>query len=186
MKKKPMKGIMLTLLIPLVLWAASNPFEDQTEHASEPWSNRCLERVEIVNKLSADLLFASSTYCIQEEKYDQAADLYLTATAYGYFDSLRVADKSARSVLDTLKVTYFSPLDAKKRDRFAQVLRDKLDHLASTCRFLESLGKPNYMPRYMIEAAQNPLSQKSPNGLVPNYNAKALWDETRLEYLRCR
>ena len=96
------------------------------------------------------------------------------------------AQNSARSVLDTLKVTYFSPLDAKKRDRFAQVLRDKLEHLASTCRFLESLGKPNYMPRYMIEAAQNPLSQKSPNGLVPNYNAKALWDETRLEYLRCR
>jgi len=183
-KRAPMKGIVLTFLVPLVLWSASNPFEE--EHASEPWSNRCLERVEIVNKLSADLLFASSAYCIQEEKYDQAADLYLTATAYGYFDSLRVADKSARSVLDTLKVTYFSPLDAKKRDRFASVLRDKLDHLASTCHFLESLGKPNYMPHYMIEAAKNPLSQKSPNGLVPNYNAKALWDETRLEYLRCR
>jgi len=42
------------------------------------------------------------------------------------------------------------------------------------------LGKPTYYPKYMV---QNGVTRG--DGLILNYDAKALWEETRTEYLRC-
>lgn len=178
--KKFLCGI---LMVPVCLWCGSNVFDEP--NIQEILKDRCLERNEIQNVYTPEILFSSSAKCIQDGKYDQAADLYLVAVAYGYFDGLRVVDKTGQDVLETLKVNHFSDIDAKKRDQFAQVLRSKLEDMSSTCRFLSKLGRPNYTPRYMVDASKNPFAQGSNNGLIPHYNGAALWDQTRASYLRC-
>jgi len=76
--------------------------------------------------------------------------------------------------LESLKTENFSPLDATKRNQFAEALRARLDDMKSSCRFLEKLGAPSYYPKYMV---QNGVTRG--DGLILNYDAKALWDETR-------
>ena len=148
--------------------------------------NACIERSDIKSSYSPELLFKSSALCINDEKYNQAVDLYLVATAYGYFDTQRVLDKTAWQALDVIKTENFSAIDANKRNKFAEALRTRLDDMKTTCTFLQKLGKPNYHPNYMIQAGVQSFASKSKNGLVPNYNPNALWEETRFTFLRCQ
>jgi hypothetical protein len=171
------KGFLAIFLIPSLLVCASNLFDENQPLVAV---GTCMERIEIQNSHTPVDLFKSSAKCIEEEKYPQAVDLYLVATAYGYFDSGRVVDKSTRQALDTLKTEIFGPLDATKRNQFAEALRARLDDMKSSCNFLEKLGKPTYYPKYLV---QNGVTRG--DGLILNYDAKALWDDTRFEYLKC-
>ena len=174
------KGFLWVLLIPSFLLCGNN--RDLFEESKPTIEvNTCLERIEIQNSQTPVDLFKSSAMCIEEKKYSQAADLYLVATAYGYFDSARVIDKSTNQVLDALKAEHFGPIDANKRNQFAEVLRARLDDMKSSCAFLEKLGQPTYYPKYMVEDSVVTRG----DGLILNYDAKALWEETRKEYLRC-
>ncbi|ATB69277.1 putative periplasmic protein [Sulfurospirillum diekertiae] len=173
-----MQKVFLTIfLIPSLLVCASNLFDENQPLVAV---GSCMERIEIKNSHTPVDLFKSSAKCIEEEKYPQAVELYLVATAYGYFDSARVVDKSTRQSLDTLKTEIFGPLDATKRNQFAEALRARLDDMKSSCNFLEKLGKPTYYPKYLVE---NGVTRG--DGLILNYDAKALWDDTRFEYLKC-
>ena len=171
------KGFFMALLLPSLLMCASNLFEE-SQSVSVP--NGCMERIEIKNSYTPSELFKSSAVCIEEQKYSQAVELYLVATAYGYFDSARVVDKSTRNVLDTLKTEIFGPVAANKRNQFAEALRARLDDMKSSCNFLDKLGKPTYYPKYMV---QNGVTRG--DGLILNYDAKAIWEDTRVNYLRC-
>ena len=173
-----MQKVLLSLfLLPSLLVCASNLFEEN-QPSSTP--NACMERIEIKNSYTPADLFRSSALCINEEKYSQAVELYLVATAYGYFDSARVIDKSTRQTLESLKTEIFGPLDAKKRNQFAEALRTRLDDMKSSCSFLAKLGSPTYYPEYMVQTGVT-----RGDGLILNYNAKALWEDTRINYLRC-
>ena len=171
------RGFLWALLVPSLLLCASNLFEENQPQAP---INTCMERIEIKNSQTPVDLFHSSAACIEEGKYPQAVELYLIATAYGYFDSARVVDKSTRQTLDGLKTEIFGPLNATKRNQFAEALRASLDDMQSSCRFLDKLGKPTYYPKYMV---QNGVTRG--DGLILNYDAKAIWEDTRVNYLRC-
>ena len=171
------KGFLMALLLPSLLVCASNLFDENQPLVAV---SSCMQRIEIKNSHTPVDLFKSSAKCMEEEKYPQAVELYLVATAYGYFDSARVVDKSTRQALDTLKTEIFGPVAANKRNQFAEALRARLDDMKSSCHFLDKLGKPTYYPKYMVE---NGFTRG--DGLILNYDAKALWEETRFEYLRC-
>jgi len=171
------KGFLTALLLPSLLVCASNLFDETPPPMA---IHTCMERIEINNSQTPADLFKSSAICVGEKKYAEAVDLYLVATAYGYFDSARVVDKSTRQALDALKTENFGPIEAAKRNQFAEALRARLDDMKSSCAFLEQLGKPTYYPKYMV---QNGVTRG--DGLILNYDAKALWEETRTEYLRC-
>lgn len=166
------------LLAPSLLLCASNLFEENPP--SKTAVKSCMERIEIKNSQTPVELFKSSAVCIEEQKYPQAVELYLVATAYGYFDSARVVDKSTRQTLEKLKTEIFGPLDANKRNQFAEALRARLDDMTSSCSFLAKLGSPSYYPKYMV---QNGVTRG--DGLILNYDAKELWEDTRINYLRC-
>lgn len=171
------KVFLSALLLPSLLLCASNLFE---ENPTTVVTNGCMERIEIKNSHTPVDLFKSSAVCIEEQKYPQAVELYLVATAYGYFDSARVIDKSTRQTLESLKTEIFGPLDAIKRNQFAEMLRTRLDDMKSSCSFLAKLGSPTYYPEYMV---QNGVTRG--DGLILNYDAKVLWQDTRVNYLRC-
>ncbi len=171
------RGFFMALVLPSLLVCASNLF-DESQAVVVP--NGCMERIEIKNSYTPIDLFKSSAVCIEEQKYPQAVELYLVATAYGYFDTGRVVDKSTRNVLDAFKTEIFGPLDAKKRNQFAEALRTRLDDMKSSCSFLSKLGHPTYYPEYMVQTGVT-----RGDGLILNYNAKALWEDTRINYLRC-
>lgn len=164
-------------LLPSLLVSASNIFDENQRPIA---ISTCMESIEITNSHTPIDLFKSSAICIEKEKYPQAVELYLVATAYGYFDSSRVIDKSTRQALDTVKTEIFGPIEAVKRNQFAEVLRSRLDNMKSSCIFLEKLGKPTYYPKYMV---QNGVTRG--DGLILNYDAKALWEDTRFNYLKC-
>jgi hypothetical protein len=174
------KGCLWALLVPSLLLCATT--RDLFEESQPPvvMVSTCMERIEITNVQTPVELFKSSAICVEAKKYAQAVDLYLVATAYGYFDSARVIDKSTRDTLESLKTENFGPVDASKRNQFAEALRARLDDMQSSCRFLEKLGAPTYYPKYMV---QNGVTRG--DGLILNYDAKTLWQETRTNYLRC-
>lgn len=171
------QGFLTAFLVPSMLICASNLFDENQPIAV---TQRCMERLEIKNSYTPVDLFTSSAACIEEQKYTQAVELYLVATAYGYFDSARVIDKSTRQTLETLKTETFGPIDASKRNQFAETLRSRLDDMKSSCVFLVKLGSPSYYPHYMVEKGVT-----RGDGLMLNYDAKELWEDTRVNYLRC-
>ena len=175
---------LVTLVMPSLLLCGNSSLFDEEKPTTAV--KTCMERNEIKNTHTPADLFKSSAMCIEEEKYTQAVELYLVATAYGYFDSARVLDKTARDVLDVIKTDNFTNLDVSKRDKFAEALRARLDDMRSSCSFLAKLGYPNYHPRYMIQAGTEGVIVKSKNGLVPRYDANLLWEETRATYLKCQ
>lgn len=180
--KSLQKYYWLLLVVPSLLVCASNPFLENKAKAS---AGQCMERVEISNTHTPEDLLKSSAACIEEEKYTQAIDLYLVATAYGYYDSERVIEKEARDVLDAIKMDNFGALDPIKRNHFAEGLRERLNNMQESCTFLMQLGKPNYYPHYMIQSTVQSLIVKSSDGLVLNYDEKVLWHETLFTYLKC-
>lgn len=173
------------LFLPSLLWCASNLFDENVTSDQETME-RCMTSAEIKSSKTPVTFFSSAARCIEEDRYEQAVELYLVAVAYGYFDSMRAADQtSSADVIEQLKINYFSRIDSNKRNRFAQMLRLRLDNLAPTCQLLKKIGKPNYYPRYMVEALKNPFTKQSKDGLMPNYDAENLWTKTRFEYLHC-
>lgn len=173
------KGFLGALLVPsLLLCATSRDLFEESKPVEKV--STCLERAEITHQQTPEDLFRSSAICVSEEKYTQAVDLYLVATAFGYFDSARVIDKSTRQTLEAIKTENFGPIESSKRNHFAEALRARLDDMKSSCAFLDKLGSPSYYPKYMV---QNGVTRGE--GLILNYDAKALWEETRKEYLRC-
>lgn len=137
---------------------------------------------------SADLYRAVAT-CAQQGMNKEGAFLGALAGAYGYFDTLRVADKSAHGAPVMLRMTVLDSLDEQKRIAFQASIKatyfDPVAH-AEICNGIIRIGSPDYFPRYMIQHGIKVLTDANAgNGLVEGFDANAAWSQTLGSYLHC-
>jgi len=137
---------------------------------------------------SADLYRAAAT-CAQRGMNKEGAFLGALAGAYGYFDTLRVADKSAHGAPVILRMTALDSLDEQKRIAFQASMKaaysDPVAH-AEICNGIIHIGPPDYFPRYMIQHGIKVLTDANVgNGLVEGFDANAAWSRALGSYLHC-
>jgi hypothetical protein len=66
-----------------------------------------------------------------------------------------------------------------------QTLNDS-KKLSAICTRIRQIGPPDYYPRYMVQhGIQAFTGFKTPNGLVPNFDARKAWTESLTSYLHC-
>lgn len=137
---------------------------------------------------SADLYRAAAT-CAQQGMNREGAFLAALAGAYGYFDTLRVADKSAHGAPIMLRMTVLDSLGERKGIAFQASIKtiySDPDAHAEICKGIIRIGSPDYFPRYMIQHGIKVLTDANAgNGLVEGFDANTAWSQTLGKYLHC-
>ncbi len=135
-------------------------------------------------------LFKSVSDCIDKDKDDNAAQLLILALAYGKYDSLRVADRSAHQAIGALKFKTFATSNQEKLDEFDIFRRENYSkgtkNRVSSCESIRKIGKPSYYPDYMINHGLNAFFAGNKSGLVESFNEDNSWRDVLYNYLKCQ
>lgn len=183
-----MKKICITLAISVIAFNAADFINVQAPGNLEVTNKlSCISIEEVKPSYSPADLFYGVSQCLDKREYEKAAVLYSIAFAYGKYDSLRVADKSAHEALSVMK---FNLMNAKKEhiDTFQTVVTEKFKDRAKLCKELQCIQPPEYFPRYMIQHGIQVFTQATlpNNGLIENFNAQDAWEMgVKKDYLKC-
>lgn len=148
----------------------------------------CIDLADASNTLTPADLYPGVADCARQEDYQKAIALYTLAGAYGRFDTLRVADRTAHAALAALQMGDFGSLSPATQGRLRAELQSQLRdpaRLAGICNSLRGIGAPNYMPTYMIQHGMGAFTGNTGDGLTPGFDAKASWQSILSSYLHC-
>ncbi|MGV8959569.1 MAG: hypothetical protein ACOH1V_04200 [Stenotrophomonas sp.] len=180
-------GLLLALAPPAqALEAPSAKDATQSSYTQMP----CLARSQISPEFPVPLLLASVLTCMDEDRVQDAVDLFNIAGVFDNFDRRRVADKSAHSVYAVMKMEVGTAMGAEQLSRFEAALRDQVSaekapaYVAEVCSIMKRQGPPTYTPAYMLKHGMAAFTGQG-GGLVPDFNAAAEWQATLDNYLRC-
>jgi hypothetical protein len=114
---------------------------------------------------------------------DEAAKAFLLASAYGSYDSRRVADKTAHQAIQVLILEKLGNPALDQKNKFQEAMSKLLAQPDQVVDILKKFGKPAYHPKYMIQHGMGAFSAKEPgdDGLVKDFNADAAWNELLAE-----
>lgn len=149
----------------------------------------CLDRDNLSNKLSPFDLYKSIASCIASENFEPAVFMYAMAGAFGRFDTLRVADKSAHQATKVLPMLTFGSLPKDKVSAFQARVRKTFGDDSTRgqyCAEIERIGPPDYFPSYMLQHGMGAFT--GANGKQPfvvPFDAKAAWPRAVKDYLQC-
>lgn len=150
----------------------------------------CVGPEKLSNTYTPADLYKAVSNCASQDKYVEGVYLFALAGVYGRFDTFRVSDKTAHQAVTVLVMQSFGSLSMQKKDEFKQNLKKTLgtpEGLAKVCKKIDSLGPPNYYPRYMVQHGMGAFdSNKSGNGLVADFDAKTAWKKSLDTYLHCQ
>jgi hypothetical protein len=123
--------------------------------------------------------------CVRQSDYQNAADLYLLSMTYGYFDTLRVSDKTAHQALVALRMNAFARTSDEQLTQLQSVLAERLK-APEICANLQRLGAPAYHPRYMIQHGIQAFDSTDTNsGLVLDFDVNSAWQQTLEKVPKC-
>lgn len=150
----------------------------------------CISFDKLSRKFTPPDMYKAAAICVQQDMSKEGAFLVALAGAYGQFDTLRVADKTAHDAPSISRMTSFGSLDANKTNAFQASMKATFsnpDTLATICNEVIRIGPPDYFPRYMIQHGMGAFIQnpKAGNGLIDGFNASAAWSQTLGSYLHC-
>lgn len=136
----------------------------------------CVAREETKTSYTPADLYQSIFACIEKEQYQSAVDLYVMAFARGYFDMLRVKDKSAHQAISVLRLVTFQKLSKEQSEAFGKALEAySKDGISGACSFLQASGAPDYYPKYMVAHGMGGFKKEGGNGLVTPFDASEAW-----------
>lgn len=126
--------------------------------------------------------------CANEADFQKAVALYAFAAVYGRFDGFRVADRTAGDAPRVIQMATFESLPLATRDRLISEAKSQMSNpvrMASICKSIRTVGKPNYLPAYMIQHGMAAFTGIKGDGLVAGFDAESTWQTTLSEYLHC-
>ena len=147
----------------------------------------CVAATSVQNGSTAADIATGARACADAGNYDEAAELVMVASAYAFFDTLRVTDKSAHIALTALFVDRFGGLaEAQEKEIFTaiEVLTDNGDRHHKLCTVLRRVGPPNYRPTYMIAHGLQPFLNDSDEPAVRKIDTSEGWEKA-LSYVNC-
>ena len=125
--------------------------------------------------------------CIDSRDYDRAARLFGVADVYGRFDTLRVQDISAQSVIPALESAYLGQIDkdsAAKIQAALKAISGSSRELARLCTQVRTLGSPTYYPTYMLAHGMSAFTGQS-DGLKRDFDRTSAWESALKNVLHC-
>lgn len=127
------------------------------EYASPKSTISCLNADAISNEMTPVILYHSLKSCVDKQLYDLAIYNYFSASAYAYFDTLRVSDKTAHGIVNIVMKDSIWTLSTLEQQNFEQHLAQFInsENKSKACSYLIDKGMPNYQPDYMIKHGQH-------------------------------
>jgi hypothetical protein len=125
--------------------------------------------------------------CALADRYADASELMLIATAYAFFDTRRVRGASAHAALNTMFNEATAGLPATAMDTLT-VEMDRLNadigRKLRACDHLRTGAPPSYAPEYMVERGQEKSVQPRGPALVADFDAAEAWSQA-LTFVKC-
>lgn len=178
------KQYLVKLVWPAVANFDADPLPSQRSDGIE-----CMDKTKVDSNISPVELWKSIGQCINTERYEAGVYLYAVAGAYGRFDGMRVADKTAQQATKILPMATFGMFSGEKVEAFQNHIKRTLgdDRIRiALCAEIAALPPPSYVPTYMLNhgmAAFTSDSQASPYA-VP-FNPNEAWPIAVRDYLLC-
>ena len=123
-------------------------------------------------------LFQLVRTLIEQKKYDEGAVAYFVAMAYGFYDTLRVEDKSAHQAIVVLRMDASDGFSESQINDFQSSITKLLENEKRILDELNKIGKPSYHPKYMIQHGMGAFTgNKSKDGLIPDFDSDKAWKE---------
>jgi hypothetical protein len=148
----------------------------------------CIRPDEILDTYTPADLYPAAASCIAQNRTDDAIYLYVVAGAYGQYDALRVADKSAHDAPMLLRMRAFTPVGMERMQQFnaklLPFLQDDVKHLA-LCHKLLHLGPPRYFPRYMTQHGMSAFTSPGATDQVQDIDPVTNWLQIMKGYVKC-
>ncbi len=146
----------------------------------------CASADELANTMNPVDVFIGLNKCLRSENYSNAAELYFSGMTYGYFDTLRVSDKTAHQAISVLRFNLLGSLDQKALEDFQTALKKISEDNTKLCQNLEDLGPPMYQPEYMIQHGMGTFSgSNNSNGLIEGFNSEVSWKDSLATIANC-
>ena len=147
----------------------------------------CVSPTSVGPESTAADIAAGGKDCAESSKYNEAAELIMIASAYAYFDTQRVTDKTAHGALNALFAKEFGSLpEAQKNELFSSIdaLDNNLPRKSEICSYLISAPPPSYFPNYMIAHGMGAFTGSSKEPLIKGFNASEAWSKS-LAFVKC-
>lgn len=138
------------------------------------------------NKQNPVDIFTGLSACLKEQAFSEAAGLYLTGMAYGFFDTKRVSDKTAHQAISVLRMNLFGALPQAVLDQLQSALTSITSDNTGICENLTQLGPPAYKPIYMIQHGMGAFTgQSTKDGVVENFDSETAWKDALSTITKC-
>lgn len=149
----------------------------------------CVPLAQVKNIDTPADIFKGVRQCVEQNKYDDATDLFAIAGAYSKFDAERVTDKTAGQAKSALIMDAFATVPEDKKNQFAEVQQFRMTNtetLKTICSTVKQIGKPDYYPEYMILHGMKAFTGNPyENALEKDFDAPEAWRKVLSEYLSC-
>jgi hypothetical protein len=126
--------------------------------------------------------------CIVKDDAKKASKLFSLAGAYGWYDRLRVTDRTAHQALRVLQMNYLYSASEDFKTKFQSEMKviteDGTPEFEQLCSTIKSVGKPTYYPRYMIQHGMGAFTGDS-KGLTVDFSEEEGWKNALENYLHC-
>jgi hypothetical protein len=122
-------------------------------------------------------LFALASSKIKEGDFAEASLAMFVASAYGAFDTMRVADPTAHQGLSVLMMGVSDGLSEEQSSSFREFAVNFVGDGSALREYLLKLGPPSYHPDYMIKHGMGAFTDPSATGLVEGFDTSSAWEK---------
>jgi len=150
----------------------------------EPRQLKCTQLSKLNNSMTPVELFYGVSDCIAQDKYTDGVNMYMLLGSYGWFDTMRVTDKSAHQAVAVLKMYVGQQMAENKKQQWFNAVDSAMieQNKRALCTQIRSIGAPSYYPDYMINHGLG--GQQEP--ILSGFDAKSTWENTLKSYLKCK
>lgn len=183
------KTLILIIFTCLVGCAANSPITNFESKGGLEATNplACVSATSVGPASTAADIIAGAKDCESQAKLNETAELIMVASAYAFYDTQRVADKTAHSALTALIAKAFGSLPETNRAKlFAGVkaLGDDKLRKGAICTYLRSATPPTYFPNYMIAHGMAAFSGAVKEPLIKDFNSDQAWSKSMV-FVKC-
>lgn len=149
----------------------------------------CSAGKELKNTYTPFELYLSVTPCVEEKRYEEAANMFVLAGLYGRYDQQRVRDRSAHQAVTVLKTAVTPHFSDGFREYLSSLASG--EQLAGLCATMRKVGRPDYYPSYMVNHGLASLTAQiegmpQPEGALDEaFDPQAAWELALDQYLHC-
>jgi hypothetical protein len=148
----------------------------------------CIALKDATNRHNPADLFRASGACVTAHRPEDAARLFALAGAYGRFDMLRVADRTAHQAILAIRSEIFGELPEADTEALTAALQKIMGDAAlkqALCADVARIGAPTYAPRYMIQHGMGAFTGSQGDGLIEKFDAASAWNTVLTSYMKC-